>query len=102
MRAMGSPLARELPEWTDEFSGSPAITQAGAARSHEGLPAVVFDGDDTLWSTERLYDRARELAKTIVGTRAWMPNGGGTTSFKSTSTTSSSSDSISNGSQPRP
>ena len=28
--------------------------------------AVVFDGDDTLWSTEPLYDRAREEARAEV------------------------------------
>jgi putative hydrolase of the HAD superfamily len=30
------------------------------------LPVVVFDGDDTLWSTEPLYDRARQAARKIV------------------------------------
>lgn len=29
---------------------------------------VVFDGDDTLWSTEPLYDEAREMARTVVTT----------------------------------
>jgi putative hydrolase of the HAD superfamily len=28
--------------------------------------AVVFDGDDTLWSTEHLYDRARDHARELV------------------------------------
>ena len=28
--------------------------------------AVVFDGDDTLWSTEPLYDRARQDARAEV------------------------------------
>src|ERR1700722_1035885 len=27
---------------------------------------VVFDGDDTLWSTEQLYDEARSRARRIV------------------------------------
>lgn len=27
---------------------------------------VVFDGDDTLWSTESLYDNAREMARAVV------------------------------------
>lgn len=27
---------------------------------------VIFDGDDTLWHVERLYDRAREQAATVV------------------------------------
>ncbi len=28
--------------------------------------AIVFDGDDTLWRTEPLYDKARQRARTIV------------------------------------
>jgi putative hydrolase of the HAD superfamily len=28
--------------------------------------AVIFDGDDTLWSTEILYDRARDDARAVV------------------------------------
>ncbi len=28
--------------------------------------AVVFDGDDTLWSTEQLYDDARARARKVV------------------------------------
>jgi putative hydrolase of the HAD superfamily len=32
-----------------------------------GIQAVVFDADDTLWSTEELYDRAREDARRLVG-----------------------------------
>jgi putative hydrolase of the HAD superfamily len=28
--------------------------------------AVIFDGDDTLWATEPLYDRARAEAREIV------------------------------------
>src|ERR1700735_3709789 len=28
--------------------------------------AVVFDGDDTLWSTEQLYDDARSRARDVV------------------------------------
>jgi len=30
------------------------------------LPLVVFDGDDTLWKTERLYDDARNAAGRLV------------------------------------
>jgi putative hydrolase of the HAD superfamily len=30
------------------------------------MPAVVFDGDDTLWITEPLYDDARVLARSAV------------------------------------
>jgi putative hydrolase of the HAD superfamily len=36
------------------------------ARANSGPAAVVFDGDDTLWSTEPLYDRARDKARTEV------------------------------------
>lgn len=32
----------------------------------EAVRGIVFDGDDTLWSTEELYDRARQDARTIV------------------------------------
>lgn len=28
--------------------------------------AIIFDGDDTLWHTERLYDDARQRARSIV------------------------------------
>ena len=28
--------------------------------------AIVFDGDDTLWETEALYDDARRRAREIV------------------------------------
>lgn len=31
------------------------------------VDGVVFDGDDTLWSTEQLYDDARTRARDIVG-----------------------------------
>jgi len=30
------------------------------------LPVVVFDGDDTLWITEPLYDSARDAARSVV------------------------------------
>jgi putative hydrolase of the HAD superfamily len=30
------------------------------------LRAIVFDGDDTLWETERLYDEARARARRVV------------------------------------
>ena len=29
-------------------------------------PAVIFDGDDTLWITEPLYDEARTSARRVV------------------------------------
>jgi putative hydrolase of the HAD superfamily len=34
--------------------------------TRSSLPVVIFDGDDTLWETERLYDEAREAAKSLV------------------------------------
>src|SRR5689334_3199748 len=30
--------------------------------------AVIFDGDDTLWETEKLYDQARQRARARVET----------------------------------
>lgn len=39
---------------------------SGPARVRSHLPVVVFDGDDTLWATERLYDDARDLAAKVV------------------------------------
>lgn len=33
---------------------------------NSGPAAIVFDGDDTLWSTELLYDRARDEARAEV------------------------------------
>ena len=43
-------------------------TQAGAgSRGRRGTAAaVVFDGDDTLWHTELLYDRARTHSSQVV------------------------------------
>jgi putative hydrolase of the HAD superfamily len=38
-----------------------------AALSPRPPVGVVFDGDDTLWSTEPLYDAARSRARRIVG-----------------------------------
>lgn len=38
-----------------------------------GLRLVVFDGDDTLWETERLYDEAREAAGRLVGAAGLDP-----------------------------
>lgn len=37
-------------------------------RSPAAPLAVIFDGDDTLWSTEELYDDARSRARQIVAT----------------------------------
>jgi putative hydrolase of the HAD superfamily len=36
-------------------------------------PVVVFDGDDTLWFVEHLYDRARDEAGALVGTYGLDP-----------------------------
>lgn len=42
-----------------------AMAVFGASSKSE-RPAVVFDGDDTLWSTEGLYDVARDQARKLV------------------------------------
>lgn len=31
------------------------------------MPVVIFDGDDTLWATEQLYDDSRQQAANVVG-----------------------------------
>jgi putative hydrolase of the HAD superfamily len=36
--------------------------------------AAIFDGDDTLWRTEVLYDRAREASREIVSTHGVDPD----------------------------
>src|SRR4051812_13994583 len=46
-----------------------ACAMALAATRTEGRAKrnlIVFDGDDTLWSTEQLYDRARSAAARLV------------------------------------
>jgi len=35
----------------------------------------VFDGDDTLWFVEPLYDQARSEAAAIVAAAWWSPSG---------------------------
>lgn len=40
--------------------------EAIVALTNSGPVAVVFDGDDTLWSTEPLYDQARDEARAEV------------------------------------
>src|ERR1700681_2560660 len=37
-----------------------------ARPSPQGVLGIVFDGDDTLWNTEQLYDDARSFAREIV------------------------------------
>ncbi|MEO8907547.1 MAG: hypothetical protein ABI310_05655, partial [Microbacteriaceae bacterium] len=44
---------------------------AGPTRPAESIPCirargVIFDGDDTLWLTEALYDDARASARAVV------------------------------------
>jgi len=44
-----------------------AITcKPDATDTRAGLPVVIFDGDDTLWMTEKLYDEARTAAAAEV------------------------------------
>jgi putative hydrolase of the HAD superfamily len=38
----------------------------GVRLGRDSLPVIVFDGDDTLWLTEPLYDAARREARTVV------------------------------------
>jgi putative hydrolase of the HAD superfamily len=47
-------------------SGAPASEESTMNRTD--LPVVVFDGDDTLWITEPLYDAARRAARGVVET----------------------------------
>lgn len=35
-------------------------------RNKRAVQTAVFDGDDTLWETERLYDDARQAARSVV------------------------------------
>lgn len=37
------------------------------------LPVLVFDGDDTLWATEALYDRARSRSAEVVSAAGFDP-----------------------------
>jgi putative hydrolase of the HAD superfamily len=42
------------------------VSSTWAPRLAQVKRAIVFDGDDTLWQTEQLYDAARQLARRIV------------------------------------
>lgn len=44
----------------------PPIVYDQNVRSDNPIKAAIFDGDDTLWSTEVLYDNARDAARQIV------------------------------------
>ena len=46
-------------DWYKPYSTGPEDSR----REH---PVIVFDGDDTLWETEPLYDRARSAAAMLV------------------------------------
>jgi putative hydrolase of the HAD superfamily len=48
-----------VTEWLTSRSRDPASVSRPPV-------CVIFDGDDTLWITERLYDEAREAARRIV------------------------------------
>ncbi len=56
--------AQLLPSAPDEVKCGHMVV-ATESRQAERL-AVVFDGDDTLWSTEALYDRARDTTREVV------------------------------------
>jgi putative hydrolase of the HAD superfamily len=50
----------------DGFSRESTVSSTWAPRLAQVKRAIVFDGDDTLWQTEQLYDAARQLARRIV------------------------------------
>src|SRR4051794_13646714 len=53
--------------WDGRIRGVDAVhVPAGRRRRDDHLPVVIFDGDDTLWATEHLYDRARQAAGEVV------------------------------------
>src|SRR3712207_5887306 len=56
-------LTQEAPAvglaWDRRWPGGPSMANVRSA-------VVVFDGDDTLWRTEPLYDRARQDARFVV------------------------------------
>lgn len=45
---------------------APAVRRFHRRYNRQQVGVVVFDGDDTLWETERLYDKARAAAAKIV------------------------------------
>lgn len=51
--------------WNDQLDGVAAL-RLRTATPRPSAPVVVFDGDDTLWSTEHLYDEARAAAGHVV------------------------------------
>ena len=58
--------AAPKPEHHALRSGSSISEAAQNARDKNAVVGVVFDGDDTLWCTEQLYDDARWYARRIV------------------------------------
>jgi putative hydrolase of the HAD superfamily len=63
---MTAVLDRPL-RWDDSIHGIDSVQLPSAEpRVHDHLPVVVFDGDDTLWATEHLYDDARRRAAKVV------------------------------------
>ena len=50
-----------MHDMTTVMTGKPDATD-----TRVGLPVVIFDGDDTLWMTEALYDEARTAAAAEV------------------------------------
>jgi hypothetical protein len=58
-------------------------TWAPTSAERAELPVVIFDGDDTLWITEPLYDGVRAEVRAIVAASyAWQlrQQGGGSPS----------------------
>ncbi len=46
--------------------GVPALGRHDDRQFAQPLGAIIFDGDDTLWWTEPIYDEARSLARSVV------------------------------------
>src|SRR5262249_50695910 len=49
------------------------VEAAGNVTPALGRPAIFFDGDDTLWLTEPLYDKARNDAALVVAQAGLNP-----------------------------
>jgi putative hydrolase of the HAD superfamily len=63
-----APVQESTILWDKTIAGARAVVvNAPGARNEISLPVVIFDGDDTLWATEQLYDAARQQAAEVVG-----------------------------------
>lgn len=63
---MASVLDRPL-RWTGSIDGVDSVVlRTHGTETADRRPVVIFDGDDTLWATEQLYDEARANAAHVV------------------------------------